>query len=149
MPGRPNRRPRQPGTLTLEHRGHGRPPQLSPGKARKILADCHLTPMQVMAINMHFYHQEAELLDSDFYRLLEKGAPVKELQAIHRKSRQSRQDAQACAVDLAPYMHAKLSMVKIGGTRDPKEMADLELIENLASVSELLADEPEFAEAAE
>jgi len=74
------------------------------------LAAADVSPLDVMAANMSFWSNEAASLADRLLAIpLPENDPVafKEIASVLRLLLDARQQAQRCAVDLAPYVHPK------------------------------------------
>lgn len=83
--------------------------------AAKALA-AGITPAEVMLDNMRFFHQKADvlqvaILDKVTRKGVLKGDEAMELLAEFKELGEFKMKAQSCAVDAAPYFHARLSAV--------------------------------------
>lgn len=75
-------------------------------------------PLEVMLNNMRFYHNEAQNLLAQILAAIKKGSlGVAHLELLG-KLYNTRNEAQKCAVDAAPYVHARLSAVAVSGSVD-------------------------------
>jgi hypothetical protein len=111
-------------------------------------------PLEVMLTNMHFYHNHSEQFFADLGKLMaDRHATPDQLLRVMDKFLACRANAQKCAVDAAPYVHPKLSAVRVEAQPDAKQLADTELLGALTAVREqIMSDaepEPELSEAAE
>lgn len=88
-------------------------------KAIRAIADeaiaAGVTPLEVMLDNMRFYHEKADVLLTAILRgVSEKKKPMELLEAL-KELGSFKAQAQSCAVDAAPYIHARLSASTISG----------------------------------
>lgn len=104
-------------------------------RANKILASGGTLPLDVMYENMLFWHQQSLGIGETIKQLLA-GADSDEQRAeaikLLKLFLNSREQAQSCAVDIAPFLHPKLSSISITGKND----GPVELITRAMSVSE-------------
>lgn len=88
-------------------------------KALRAIADEALAsgvhPLSIMLENMRFFHSEADALLAKVLVGLKKQEKTERLVELLASLTNSRMKAQSCAVDAAPYVHAKLSAVHVDG----------------------------------
>ncbi len=86
--------------------------------AAKALAD-GVTPAEVMLDNMRFFHEKADVLQTAVVTKLSKKSlkseEAMELLTEFKELGENRMKAQSCAVDAAPYFHARLSASTVSG----------------------------------
>lgn len=93
-------------------------------KARELASDGGLVPLDVMVWNMRFFANEAETILSGIMEGLAAKRidnPVVLLDAL-KQFTGFRMQAQACAVDAAPYMHHRLSSIVIDSDELPSNL---------------------------
>lgn len=98
--------------------------------ADKALAD-GITPAEVMLDNMRFYFEKADvlqvaILDKVTTKGVLKGEVAMQMLTDFKELGEFRMKAQSCAVDAAPYFHARLSATQVSGeiTHKHQEAAD-------------------------
>lgn len=112
-------------------RGRGRPPGavtvLTRELANEIVAS-GFTPIHVMHDNMRFFFEKGERLTTRLEHMLAQtredqvvnAERFHEMIALLHKINTARQLAEQCAVDLAPYVHPRLSSIALqNGLTDP------------------------------
>lgn len=111
-------------------------------RAMRAIADealqsgCH--PLEVMLNNMRFYHNEAQGILAQILAAVKAGGKKLGLEHLELlgKLYNTRNEAQKCAVDAAPYVHARLSAIAVSGSVDhrlapppdnisPKQLAEI------------------------
>lgn len=107
----------------------GRPPskeqKLTRANAYGIATSGH-SPVDVMLDNMLFWHGQVMKLANQVERFIvdaDSDESRAEAMRLLRTLLAAREQAQVCAVDLAPYIHAKLASVKIEDKRDSDEFS--------------------------
>lgn len=107
----------------IEKQKHaGGRPVGSVGQKTKLLRDiaakalaAGITPAEVMLENMRFYHEKADVLQTAVITKIGKkkldSEEAMELLTEFKEMGANRMKAQSCAVDAAPYFHARLSNV--------------------------------------
>lgn len=120
--------------------GAGRPrgaKQKVPNVDRRKAAEGGLMPLDVMLGNMRFFHAEAAALLAKASGIENPGPEaIDTLKALFA----TRQQAQECAKDAAPYLHAKLqSTVLTGKDGGPVEVADVSPLELARRLGFILA----------
>lgn len=109
------------GNSALQRATAGRPPgaanRLSRERANE-LSKSGETPLDVMIENMLFWHRHSKhietlLADIAAQKTLKDEDKIAELQKMLRQFLSARENAQKCAVDAAPYMHARLQNVTV------------------------------------
>lgn len=112
-------------TQAVEKRERGRPDG-SVGAKTKMLREIAakalasgVTPIEVMLENMRFFHQKADVLQTAVVAKLGKKSlksdEAMELLEEFKELGANRMKAQSCAVDAAPFVHARLSATQISG----------------------------------
>lgn len=94
----------------------GTPTKLSRLRANDIASSGN-APVDVMLRNMLWWHQKAEEMTEQLQLLIvgeDEGTRDEALSAL-RNMLHAREQSQRCAVDLAPYVHARLASVTIKG----------------------------------
>jgi hypothetical protein len=79
-----------------------------------------ITPLEVMLDNMRFYHQKVDVLQTAILQRVNakgviKGEDAMKMLTEFKELGESRMKAQSCAVDAAPYVHARLSSTTVSG----------------------------------
>lgn len=95
--------------------------------------------MDVMYANMHFWATKAEhAVEKLVIAMSNRNAKPKELLQAWRIHETARAKAQTCAAELAPYVHPKLSAIKVrvSGVEDLRLLPDDELVAALATLPE-------------
>lgn len=100
-----------------------------------------LSPIEVMMGNMVFWHRQADKLTEKLMEFMQRANPedpdtINQFNELVKRMLSCRSEAQACAVDAAPYCHPRLAAVAISTDPDspvsqaitskipPKEAAD-------------------------
>ncbi len=118
--------------------GPGRPPgaltTLSRSKAEMLLRSSNLTPLDVMIANMRFHHENGAKFAAEITKHLadRNSTPDQILQAMN-KFYNAINLSQSCAVDAAPYFHAKLSSIQVKTAASPTELNNDDLIRVIAA----------------
>ena len=90
------------------------PNRLSRKRAMQLCADKE-SPLDVMFSNMIFWHRQSKDLGaklSAIFRKIKDDDDRREAMSVARNFLSAREAAQRCAVDCAPYVHAKLQAVQ-------------------------------------
>lgn len=74
-----------------------------------------ITPLEVMLENMRFYHEKADVLLTAILAGIKGSKKPMELLELLKDLGSHKDKAQSCAVDAAPYVHARLSASTISG----------------------------------
>lgn len=113
-------------SLPMSQRGQGRKPGgfNARTKALRAIADEALvsgcSPLEVMLNNMRFFHEKADVLQTAVVTKLSKKSlkseEAMELLEEFKELGENRMKAQSCAVDAAPFVHARLSATTVDAT---------------------------------
>lgn len=133
-----------PAPRPANDRGQGRKPggvnektKMLRDIAAKALAE-GVTPAEVMLDNMRFYFEKADVLQTAVITKIGKkkldSKEAMELLLEFKELGENRMKAQSCAVDAAPYFHARLSSTTVSGEithKHEEAAAAFKTIENI------------------
>lgn len=100
------------------------------------IVDAGLTPLRVMNENMVFWHEQAITLGEQLREFVAKmkeappddgGQSLEQAMKLMRMFFAARENSQKCAVDAAPYVHAKLSAITV----DDKQARQISVVGGL------------------